>query len=60
MHECSCFALLHTARQAVDVIKAKKIDVQSLVSHQFQLEDFKAAFALKQQGKNAMKIMIIP
>jgi 2-desacetyl-2-hydroxyethyl bacteriochlorophyllide A dehydrogenase len=57
---CGTFALLHTARQAVDVIKSKKVDVQSLVSHQFPLEDFEKAFALKQQGKDAMKIMIVP
>jgi len=57
---CGAFALLHTARQVVDVIKSKKVDVQSLVSHQFPLEDFEKAFALKQQGKDAMKIMIIP
>ena len=57
---CGTFALLHTARQAVDVIRSTKVDVESLVSHQFPLEDFEAAFELKQQGKDALKIMIVP
>jgi len=57
---CGTFALLHTSRQAIDVIKSKKIDVESLISHQFPLADFEAAFVLKQQGEAAMKIMILP
>ena len=57
---CGTFALLHTVQQAVDVLQSGKINVQSLISHQFPLEDFEEAFALKQQETDALKIMIIP
>lgn len=51
------FALLHTARAAIDLLKERKIQVEPLVSHKFPLEEFEKAFELKQSGE-AMKIMI--
>ena len=57
---CGTFALLHTARPAIDLLKAKKINVEPLISHEFPLEEFMAAFELKQQGKDALKIVITP
>jgi len=51
------FALLHTARPAVDLLKEGKINVEPLISHQFPLDKFQEAFELKQKAE-AMKIMI--
>ncbi len=57
---CGTFALLHTARPAIDLLKAKKISVEPLISHKFPIEGFMEAFALKQHGKEALKIVITP
>lgn len=51
------FALLHTARPAIDLLQERKIQVESLISHKFPLDEFEKAFELKQKGE-AMKIMI--
>jgi len=57
---CGTFALLHTARPAIDLLKAKKISVEPLISHEFPIEDFMEAFDLKLRGKDALKIVITP
>lgn len=51
------FALLHTARPAIDLLQEKKIQVEPLISHEFPLEEFESAFELKQKGE-AMKIVV--
>ena len=54
------FALLHTVSAAIDMIREKKIDAQSLVSHHFALGDFMTALNMMLQKAGSMKIMIEP
>jgi 2-desacetyl-2-hydroxyethyl bacteriochlorophyllide A dehydrogenase len=54
------FALLHTASAAIEMIREKKINVKSLISHRFPLDDFKSALNMMLEKSGSMKIIIEP
>jgi 2-desacetyl-2-hydroxyethyl bacteriochlorophyllide A dehydrogenase len=54
------FALLHTALSAIEMIREKKIDAETLVSHRFPLEDFMTSLNMMLEKAGSMKIIIEP
>lgn len=54
------FAILYTAQQAIDIIRAKKINVETLVSHRLRLDEFSNALEMLKDRSRSMKIMIEP
>ena len=54
------FALLHDASSAIEMIRAKKIDAEALVSHRFPLDEFMTALNMMMDKTGSMKIVIEP
>ena len=52
--------LLYTASAAIEMMRAKRIDTEALISHRFPLNDFMSAFNFMMEGAGSMKIMIEP
>ncbi|MGZ8704054.1 MAG: zinc-dependent alcohol dehydrogenase [Aeromicrobium sp.] len=51
--------MVHTYRQAIDIVEAGLVDLSVLVSHQFELADYDAAFrtAVRREG---LKVIVRP
>lgn len=45
---------------AIDFLDRGIIKVDDIVTHQFELEDFKAAFALAEKGDDSIKVVLVP
>ena len=51
------FSLNNNTTQALEMMKSKKLDLDSLISHEFRLSKFDEAFKILKSGK-AIKILI--
>jgi L-iditol 2-dehydrogenase len=46
--------------QAMELIRAGNVDVTDLITHRFSLEDISKGFKAAGDGKNCLKVIIIP
>lgn len=54
-----CRRMKHTYPRAIQLVEKGLVDVRSLVTHRFSLEDFKEAFDVAQR-REGVKVMILP
>jgi L-iditol 2-dehydrogenase len=49
----------HTYARAIDLVASGQVDVRSIVSHRFPLDEFEQAFEIA-QNRSGLKVMILP
>lgn len=50
----------HDLQEAIELIKSVKVNVRKMITHKIPLSDIKKGFQLASEGKNSLKVVVVP